>query len=127
MFQKDCAIAIIQLVDDERRNNHRRIGREPGLRRMRAAHIEAKPERLVGEFRFLERPGMRVEAQHAERWRGPGRDRCAGDAGAAAEVDDGAGRKRGADLLDDVIDEQEVQRPVIEGEGGALPAPSSAL
>ena len=49
-----------------------------------------------------------------------GRDRRAGDAGAAAQIDDRAAARSDAELLDDVLDEQEVERTVIEGECGAL-------
>ena len=114
------AIAIVQLVDDECRDDHRRVGRKARPGRVRATDVGVKAERLVGEARFLERPRMRIEAEHAQRRRGRRRNRRTGDAGAAAQIDDGARGEREADFLDDVLHEQEMERTVVERKGGAL-------
>ena len=70
---------------------------------------------------------MHVDAEDPQRRvsaRGDGR---AADAGAAAKVDNGAWGEGDAECRYDVIDEQEVQRPVIEGKRRALAGPVERL
>ena len=55
---------------------------------------------------------MRVDPQHAERRSGRGGNRRAGDAGAATQIDDQAAGRNHADVLQDVLDEQEVDGTV---------------
>ena len=87
---------------------------------MTATNVEAKPERLVGEPRFVQRPRMGVDADDRERRCGRGRHRGAGHARAATQIDHRPGRRNDAELANDVLDEEEVDWAVIECKRRAL-------
>jgi hypothetical protein len=96
--------------------------------------VVAEAEGLVGRARFIEGPRMCINAEDTEIRRLVGtectevrRDCSAGDAGAASEIHDRARSERRIDGRDDVADEEEVQRAVVERERGALAGPVEGL
>ena len=81
-------------------------------------------KRPVGRGRFADRPGMAIDAQHARRFLAAAGPRGSRGTGAATEIDQRRTvRRRRRQLLDDVRDEEIVERTVEQRKGRALAGP----